>query len=147
MVDVVDQNLFVGLDLEILVVTTDLAEGKELDNLVAARAVSRVELVVAIMQPKVLLEINLTRVSLSSNLEAVKHSSSNVQDVVGVARRQLMVSLKHTGHNLVVELLGDQVHLKLLLERQVLSNGGHGTLGLEKRVGDLCLHFYFRKQL
>lgn len=143
LVDVVDEDLFVGLNLEVLVVTANLAEGHKLDELVATGAISGVELVMAIVQPEVLFEVNFACVSLGSSLKTVEHTRLDVQDVFGVAGRQLVVSLEHRRHDLVVELLGHEVHFELLLEGKVLTDGGHGTLGLNETIRNLSLHFVF----
>ena len=53
-----------------------------------------------------------------------------------------MVGLEHGRHDLVVELLGHEVHLELLLKGKVLGDGGHCTLGVNETVRNLSLHFF-----
>ena len=78
LVDVVDKDFFIGLNLEVLVVTTDLVEGHKLDNLVTAGTISGVKLVMAIVQPEVLLEVDFASVSHGTSLKTVEHTLVDV---------------------------------------------------------------------
>lgn len=109
MLDVLNQDLLVRLDLEV-------SKIEQLNELVAGRSVSGLELMVVVMEPLILLEVDHASLGLDCTLETPEGVLVDEQVHLGVSGRVHCVGHENSGDAVVVEILVDQVHLKLSVQ-------------------------------
>lgn len=113
-----NKNFFVGLNLEV-------SKVEKLDELVSSRAISRLELVMVVMEPLILFEVDETSLGLDSTFEAPQSVLVNEQVHLSICCGVHGVCHENSGDYIVVPLFADEVHLQLGVEGKVTSEVTH----------------------
>lgn len=106
MFNILNEDLLVGLNLEV-------GEVEKFNQFVSSATVGRLELVMIVMEPLILLEVDKASLSLHCTFEAPQSVLVNEQVHLRICCRVHGISHENSGDDVVVPLLVDEVHLQL----------------------------------
>ena len=85
-----------------------------------------------VVQPQIILEFDFPGSGLRSNLQAPHDLILEIEDVLLLDGRVVMVSLENLGDNLVVKVFIHQIEVESFGQWQVLRNHCHAGIGFQK---------------